>query len=49
MSVPMTMVEHILARASGRDAVGAGDVVEPRVDLALSHENAALVLNQLMI
>jgi len=42
----MTVVEKILARASGRDGVRAGDVVEPRVDLAMSHENAALVLNQ---
>jgi len=42
----MTVVEKILARASGRDAVRAGDVVEPRVDLAMSHENAALVVNQ---
>ena len=42
----MTVVEKILARASGRDAVRAGDVVEPAVDLAMSHENAALVLNQ---
>jgi 3-isopropylmalate/(R)-2-methylmalate dehydratase large subunit len=42
----MTVVEKILARASGRDAVGAGDVVEPRVDLAMSHENGALVVNQ---
>jgi 3-isopropylmalate/(R)-2-methylmalate dehydratase large subunit len=42
----MTVVEKILARASGRDAVRASDVVEPRVDLAMSHENAALVLNQ---
>ncbi len=42
----MTMVEKILARATGQSAVKAGDVVEPRVDLAMSHENAALVLNQ---
>ena len=42
----MTIVEKILARASGLPAVKAGDVVEPRVDLAMSHENAALVLNQ---
>ncbi|MGA7991824.1 MAG: 3-isopropylmalate dehydratase large subunit [Thermoanaerobaculia bacterium] len=41
-----TVVEKILARSSGRDAVRAGDVVEPRVDLAMSHENAALVINQ---
>ncbi len=42
----MTMVEKILARATGQASVKAGDVVEPRVDLAMSHENAALVLNQ---
>jgi len=41
-----TVVEKILARASGRSAVSAGDVVEPAVDLAMSHENAALVINQ---
>jgi 3-isopropylmalate/(R)-2-methylmalate dehydratase large subunit len=41
-----TAVEKILARASGRPAVRAGDVVEPKVDLAMSHENAALVINQ---
>ena len=42
----MTMVEKILARATGQTALIAGDVVEPRVDLAMSHENAALVLHQ---
>ncbi|HYM59472.1 MAG TPA: 3-isopropylmalate dehydratase large subunit [Thermoanaerobaculia bacterium] len=42
----MTVAEKILARASGRDSVAAGDVVEPHVDLAMSHENAALVINQ---
>jgi 3-isopropylmalate/(R)-2-methylmalate dehydratase large subunit len=42
----MTVVEKILARASGQAAVKAGDVVEPAVDLAMSHENAALVINQ---
>jgi 3-isopropylmalate/(R)-2-methylmalate dehydratase large subunit len=42
----MTLVEKILARATGQTAVKAGDVVEPRVDLAMSHENGALVLNQ---
>src|SRR5512138_1058756 len=42
----MTMVEKILAHATGQEAVKVGDVVEPRVDLAMSHENAALVLNQ---
>ena len=44
--VGATAVEKILARASGKAAVKAGDVVEPRVDLAMSHENAALVINQ---
>jgi len=42
----MTVVEKILARASGRASVKAGDVVEPAVDVAMSHENAALVINQ---
>jgi len=42
----MTMVEKILARATGRTSVKAGEVVEPWVDLAMSHENGALVLNQ---
>lgn len=42
----MTVVEKILARASGKTRVAAGDVVEPRIDLAMSHENAALVINQ---
>jgi 3-isopropylmalate/(R)-2-methylmalate dehydratase large subunit len=44
--VAATAVEKILARASGKASVKAGDVVEPRVDLAMSHENAALVINQ---
>ena len=44
----MTVVEKILARASGLAAVKAGDVVEPKVDLAMSHENAALVINQFL-
>jgi len=42
----MTIAEKILARASGLTAVRAGAVVEPKVDLAMSHENAALVINQ---
>ena len=42
----MTVVEKILARASGLKSVKAGDVVEPKVDFAMSHENAALVMNQ---
>ncbi len=42
----MTVAEKILARAAGLAFVRAGEVVEPRVDLAMSHENAALVINQ---
>jgi 3-isopropylmalate/(R)-2-methylmalate dehydratase large subunit len=42
----MTVAQKILARAAGLPQVAVGDVVEPAVDLAMSHENAALVLNQ---
>lgn len=42
----MTVVEKILARASGLSSVTAGDIVEPKVDIAMSHENSALVINQ---
>jgi 3-isopropylmalate/(R)-2-methylmalate dehydratase large subunit len=41
-----TVVQKILARSAGTEAVEVGDVVEPRADLAMSHENAALVVNQ---
>jgi len=41
-----TTVQKILARAAGRATVAVGEVVEPAVDLAMSHENAALVINQ---
>jgi len=44
----MTMVEKILARATNQSSVKAGDVLEPKVDLAMSHENGALVINQFM-
>jgi 3-isopropylmalate/(R)-2-methylmalate dehydratase large subunit len=44
----MTVAEKILARASGLASVKAGDVVEANVDLAMSHENAALVINQFL-
>jgi len=42
----MTLVQKLLARVCGRDAVGVGEVLAPPVDLAMSHENAALVINQ---
>ncbi|RPJ85490.1 MAG: 3-isopropylmalate dehydratase large subunit [Acidobacteria bacterium] len=44
----MTVVQKILARATGKAAVAVGDVVEPAVDLAMSHENGALVINQFL-
>jgi 3-isopropylmalate/(R)-2-methylmalate dehydratase large subunit len=44
----MTVAQKILARASGLATVKPGDVVEPKVDLAMSHENAALVINQFL-
>lgn len=43
-----TVAEKILARASGKALVKPGDVLEPSVDLAMSHENAALVINQFL-
>lgn len=42
----LTVVEKILSRASGKEKIKAGDIVEPAVDLAMSHENGALVMNQ---
>jgi len=44
----MTIVQKILAKATGQASVQVGDVVEPRVDVAMSHENAALVINQFL-
>lgn len=41
-----TVVQKILARATGRNSVQVGEIVEPKVDLAMSHENGALVINQ---
>jgi 3-isopropylmalate/(R)-2-methylmalate dehydratase large subunit len=42
----MTYVQKLLARACGRDRVATGEVLELPVHLAMSHENAALVINQ---
>ncbi len=44
----MTIVQKVLARAAGRSRIEVGEVVEPAVDLAMSHENAALVINQFL-
>ena len=43
----LTMSEKVLARASGRrpGEVAAGDVVTAKVDLVMSHDNAALIGN----
>lgn len=42
----MTYVQKVIARACGKPSVAVGDVVEPEVHLAMSHENGALVMNQ---
>jgi 3-isopropylmalate/(R)-2-methylmalate dehydratase large subunit len=41
-----TVVQKILAKASGKNNVNVGDIVEPKVDIAMSHENSTLVINQ---
>ncbi len=46
--MPQTVVQKILARASGKPSVDVGEIVEPAVDLAMSHENGALVINQFL-
>jgi 3-isopropylmalate/(R)-2-methylmalate dehydratase large subunit len=42
----MTYVQKVLAKACGKATVAVGDVIEPQVHLAMSHENGALVINQ---
>ncbi len=42
----MTYVQKLLARTCKRDEVAVGDILELPVHLAMSHENAALVINQ---
>jgi 3-isopropylmalate/(R)-2-methylmalate dehydratase large subunit len=42
----LTYVQKLLARACGRAGVKTGEVLELPVSLAMSHENAALVINQ---
>lgn len=42
----MTYVQKVLAKACHLPSVAVGDVVEPEVHLAMSHENGALVVNQ---
>lgn len=40
----MTIAEKILARASGKKAVSPNEIVMAKVDIAMSHENADVVL-----
>lgn len=40
----MTLAEKILARASGREKVSPNEIVMAKVDVAMSHENADVVL-----
>jgi 3-isopropylmalate/(R)-2-methylmalate dehydratase large subunit len=42
----MTYVQKLLARTLGRDEAAVGENLELPVHLAMSHENAALVINQ---
>lgn len=42
----MTYVQKLLARTCGKPTVAVGEVLEPPVHLAMSHENGALVINQ---
>ncbi len=43
---PETFAQRILARASGNDHVDIGQIVQARPDVAMSHDNAALVLRR---
>jgi len=42
----MTYIQKLIARACGKTGVATGEVLELPVHLAMSHENAALVINQ---
>jgi 3-isopropylmalate/(R)-2-methylmalate dehydratase large subunit len=44
----MTLAEKILARASGNKEVAAGDYVTAKIDVAMAHEGAAWVIDELM-
>lgn len=44
----MTYVQKVIAKACGKDSVAVGDVVEPEVNLAMSHENGALAMTQFL-
>ena len=42
----MTYAQKLLAKATGAQQAAVGEVLEPQVSLAMSHENGALVINQ---
>ena len=42
----MTYAQKLLAKAAGKAHAAVGEVLEPQVHLAMSHENGALVINQ---
>jgi len=42
----MTYAQKLLALAAGKPHAAVGEVLEPQVHLAMSHENGALVINQ---
>ncbi len=44
MSAGATLSEKILARASGKESVRPGDIVDAKVDLAMSHEACTFVV-----
>ncbi len=44
----MTLCEKILAKAVGRKRLEAGEAIEPAVDIAMSHENASIVVDHFL-
>jgi len=40
---PLTLAEKILAKKVGKDTVSAGEIVQAKVDVAMSHENGRMV------
>ena len=41
--VGMTISEKILAKSAGKNRVEPGEIIDANVDMAMSHDNAALV------
>jgi len=40
---PLTLAEKILAKKAGKDKISAGEIVQAKVDVAMSHENGRMV------